>query len=247
MKGFSWDKRIRRAEQLAGEYPASEEILRFYAHIARFQENVYERLKLKAAGTLQPACLDPDYRQLLRLIQRISPAPLSEQAGNLEKSHRSFAEIVAVDAPEDLLFFARVLLQPYMECVVNGISPAAQDSPCRCPGCGERPQAAVLRGEGDGAKRWLVCSLCSSEWEFRRVLCPSCGEEDHTRLPVYTAARFHHVRVEACDRCNSYIKSIDMTKNGLAIPCVDELATLPLDLWAEETGYNKLQRNIVGL
>src|SRR5207237_1504355 len=80
MKGFSWDKRIRRAEQLAGEYPASEEILRFYAHIARFQENVYERLKLKAAGTLQPACLEPDYRQLVRLIQRISTAPLSQEA-----------------------------------------------------------------------------------------------------------------------------------------------------------------------
>ena len=55
------------------------------------------------------------------------------------------------------------------------------------------------------------------------------------------------MRVEACDRCHTYIKSIDLTKNGLAIPCVDELASLALDPWAEEAGYNKLQRNIVGL
>ena len=36
-------------------------------------------------------------------------------------------------------------------------------------------------------------------------------------------------------------------KNGLAVPCVDELATVPLNLWAEENGYDKLQRNILGL
>ena len=39
--------------------------------------------------------------------------------------------------------------------------------------------------------------------------------------------------------------AIDLTKNGLAIPCVDELACVPLDLWAEEAGYEKLQRNLL--
>jgi hypothetical protein len=32
-------------------------------------------------------------------------------------------------------------------------------------------------------------------------------------------------------------KGHDLTKNGLAIPVVDELATIPLNLWAEENGY----------
>ena len=116
-----------------------------------------------------------------------------------------------------------------------------------CPFCGEKPVAAVLRPEGDGAKRFLLCSLCFTEWEFRRLLCPNCGEEDKDKLPIYTADEFPHVRVEACDSCHVYLKAVDLTKNGLAVPEVDELASGALDLWAAEHGYTKLQTNLFGL
>src|SRR5262249_32909977 len=149
-----------------------------------------------------------------------------------------------MDAPPDLQFFARVLLQPFMEHVSSRNSAPANHGTARCPACGEWPQTAALRGEGEGAKRWLVCSLCSREWEFRRIVCPGCGEKDKDQLPVYSASAFEHVRVEACDSCHTYVKAVDLTKNGLAIPCVDEIASVPLDLWAEDAGYRKLQRNI---
>lgn len=116
-----------------------------------------------------------------------------------------------------------------------------------CPTCGEKPVASVLRPEGDGGKRFLLCSLCLNEWEFRRVLCPSCGEEDKEKLPVYGAEEYAHIRVEACDTCKTYLKSIDMTRDGLAVPEVDELASLALDLWAIEKGYKKLQPNLFGI
>jgi FdhE protein len=148
---------------------------------------------------------------------------------------------------EKLRFFARALLQPYLECVVSrGAIPAQTGTRC-CPVCGEKPQVAVLRGEGDGAKRSLLCSLCSSEWEFRRILCPACGEEQEDKLPVYIATGFEHVRVEACDRCRTYIKAVDLTKNGLAVPCVDSVAAIPLGLWAEQSGYHTLQSNLLGM
>ena len=99
----------------------------------------------------------------------------------------------------------------------------------------------------DGAKRSLLCSLCSGEWEFRRIVCAGCGQEDKDKLPVYTADQFPHMRVECCDACHTYIKSVDLTKNGLADPLVDELASVPLDLWAQEHGYAKLHPNLLGL
>jgi len=37
-----------------------------------------------------------------------------------------------------------------------------------------------------------------------------------------------------------------LTKMGLAVPVVDELATIPLDLWARKHGYQKLQINLLG-
>jgi FdhE protein len=64
---------------------------------------------------------------------------------------------------------------------------------------------------------------------------------------VYVAEEFPHVRVEACDTCHVYLKAIDMTKDGLASPEVDELAAVPLDLWAAGRGYAKLQTNLLGL
>ena len=59
---------------------------------------------------------------------------------------------------------------------------------------------AVLRGEGDGGKRWLLCSLCATEWQYRRVICPGCGEENKDKLPIYIASEFDYVRVDACDK-----------------------------------------------
>jgi formate dehydrogenase maturation protein FdhE len=38
-----------------------------------------------------------------------------------------------------------------------------------------------------------------------------------------------------------------MTKSGLAEPIVDEIAAVPLDLWAQERGYAKLQSNLMQL
>ena len=116
-----------------------------------------------------------------------------------------------------------------------------------CPFCGEKPAVGVLRGEGDGAKRSLICSLCSTEWDFRRLLCPGCGEERPERLPVYTAAEAPYVRVEACDSCHVYIKAVDLSRNGLAVPVVDELATVSLNLWADEHGYAKVEVNMLGM
>jgi formate dehydrogenase maturation protein FdhE len=36
------------------------------------------------------------------------------------------------------------------------------------------------------------------------------------------------VRTDVCDTYHTYLKCIDLTKTGLAIPVVDELATIPL-------------------
>ena len=42
-----------------------------------------------------------------------------------------------------------------------------------------------------------------------------------------------------------YIKSVDLTVDGLAVPEVDELAAIPLDLWATERGYAKITPNLL--
>jgi formate dehydrogenase maturation protein FdhE len=40
---------------------------------------------------------------------------------------------------------------------------------------------------------------------------------------------------------------MDLSLDLSAIPEVDELAGLPLDLWAQEQGYRKVQPNLTGI
>ena len=65
-------------------------------------------------------------------------------------------------------------------------------------------------------------------------------------MGIYAAPEIAHVRVDVCDTCHTYLKTVDLTKNGLGVPVVDELAAIPLDLWASDHGYRKLQVNLIG-
>jgi FdhE protein len=218
----AWDRRIERAEELIPTCPSAAEMLRFYREIARFQKAIYEERPPRASDAMRrlPA--------LLSLVERIGPPDLARIA-------------------DESGFLERWLLQPFYEYRASCGDIARSNAQAVCPFCGEKPQVGVLRGEGDGAKRSLICSLCSTEWDFRRLLCPNCGEEAPEKLPVYTAEEVGYVRIEACDSCHTYIKAVDLSRNGLAVPVVDELATVSLNIWAEEHGYAKLQVNLLGM
>jgi len=248
---FSYDARIARAAGLGSRYPASAPLLHFYAAIAGFQKTIFSNCQSQSETDLRAlSCYFPG---LIKLVARIGTELLVNfAAGHLQSTDAQLELLAAAWQNGEALdpaarFYARVLLQPYAEYLASrGDIPARTVEPT-CPFCNARPVAGVLRGEGDGGKRWLVCSLCSTEWQFRRVLCPGCGEEDKDKLPIYTAAEIPATRVDACDTCHTYLKSVDLTKDGHAIPVVDEIATVALNIWAEEHDYVKLEPNLLGM
>jgi len=79
------------------------------------------------------------------------------------------------------------------------------------------------------------------------VLCPSCGEGDERKLAYFRAPVLEYVRVDACESCRRYLKTVDLGQLGLAVPLVDEVAAAPLDVWARDHGYEKIELNLVGL
>jgi FdhE protein len=143
-------------------------------------------------------------------------------------------------------FFARACLQPVAENLQAQVQTSTDSIQSTCPACGGSPQTAILRPEGEGASRWLQCSFCLREWPFRRLACPWCREENRDKLPRYSAEQCSYVHVEACDSCKRYLKAVDLTVDGHAIPVVDEAALAVLDVWAVDTGYTKIVRNILG-
>lgn len=247
----AWDRRIARAEELIERFAPAAELLRLYARLAAFQKSIFEHL---AAGrATDPATVARHFPRLLDLVKRHGPPAAAEFARRNMKTEAELDHLLLTHwnnpSTEDDCgrFFARVLLQPFAESLATRGEIPVDPSSRTCPFCGARPVVAALRGEGDGGKRFLVCSLCSIEWEFRRILCPQCGEEHKDNLPVYVPAGFDYIRIEACETCRTYLKSIDLTREGLAVPVVDELASASLNVWAEEQGYVKIEPNLLGL
>jgi len=57
---------------------------------------------------------------------------------------------------------------------------------------------------------------------------------------------FPHVRIEACETCRRYLLNIDVAADPQAVPLVDELSALPLDLYARDLGFTKITPNLMG-
>jgi formate dehydrogenase accessory protein FdhE len=269
----SWDARIARATELSSVYPFAAEVLRFYAQVAMLQQALHFKFQQAPTrffnlddasfGQLNPICLVQEFSEFLADVGEIAPPILAQAVARLaQKGSASWLQLVEEcwlsptasaeqDADQGIVAeqcLAWLFLQPCAEYLASRKSRVPADgSPARCPICGARPIVGVLRPEGEGARKSLVCMLCGHEWLFRRLYCPACSEEREPHLAFYSAPEIPHVRVDVCETCHTYLKSVDLTKTGLAIPIVDELAALPLDLWAREKGYHKLQMNIVGI
>jgi FdhE protein len=267
-----WDQRIERAQELAAAHPFAAEGLRFYERIASFQKSLYTGLETgngaakkarppgSLRGDLELPLLLPWFARFLSLVEEIAPPPLAQSAAELSTAGgtrwesvldafwRSGARGTAEDLADSASLLAWAFLQPYAEHLADQTQPLEiHGTPPLCPLCSAPPQVGVLRPLGDGGKRSLICSLCATEWEYRRIVCPACGEESVDKLPVYVAEELDYIRVEACDTCRCYITTIDLTKDGRAVPVVDELAAIPLSLWAAENRYTKLSTNLLGI
>jgi FdhE protein len=269
MEKNGWWERIERARTLAEQYSFAQEVLRFYIKVAEFQADLYLRMEKSSSGEngknfAAPVSGPPELSELiagfvpfLSVVVKDGPRNLAAAASELKAGsthlHQEFLNdfwnnSTQIDATPSQNFLARAFLQPYAE-FARDRSEARWEgyTGSTCPFCGRKPGVGVLRPLGDGGQRSLLCSFCLAEWTFRRIVCANCGEEDYKRLPVYSAAQFEHVRVECCDGCKRYLKTVDLTKTGLANPVVDELASIPLDLWARDRGYEKVELNIMQL
>ena len=93
----------------------------------------------------------------------------------------------------------------------------------------------------------MICSLCGHWWSARRALCANCREAHADKLVYHESDSIDYMRIEECTSCRYYIKSVDLRKNGNAVPDVDDVGSVELDLWAQERGLLKIQRNVLGL
>jgi formate dehydrogenase accessory protein FdhE len=255
LDGFA--KRAERADLLAPLHPAAEAPLRFAAGLYRAQQDLARAL---SAGPISPD-LDEAAGPILANAEPLlryaasGPAALAQEARTRLADDAQTARTRLLvywsgdpDARADYL--SRAILKPWVELLA-----AEQRQPVRdrregtCPFCGGLPWVSARRTlpESHGAQRLLHCALCAGQWDFPRIRCAACGEADPHLLPTFQDEKSPAARVEACDTCKRYVKSIDLSLDARPIPEVDDLASLGLDLWAAEQGYERIEPGLAGI
>lgn len=268
-----WNERRARVRWWLEREGPAEEMLLFYLELLDLQESVY-REALRRGWNEVPAdgdrldltCLPvtdlvPRFVGFVGEIAPAAPAPLADAAASLLAAgdaaarelldaflFRRDAEGLPENGGATWEFFPRAYLQAIAEAAAGDGAVLGKDLPPTCPRCSRPPQVGALR---DGAEargeRLLHCSLCATVWRFRRSVCPHCGEDQPDKLVHHTSDSLPHLRVDECQSCRVYLKTVDLRRDGQAVPLVDDLGSVELDVWAGEQGLRKLQPNVLGL
>jgi len=190
---------------------------------------------------LDPAAM-PSQAQRMVAELRASPADqLETGAGHLLAG--AYAELKAGEGP-----FLAAALQVYWVKMALALGPEGFSRQVKyglCPVCGSYPVASVVRiGGAQQGLRYLVCSLCASEWHAVRVKCSACAStKGISYLGIEGASEA--IKAEVCDECKTYLKIFYLEKDSSMVPAADDLATLALDMLVDEAGYNRLGPNLL--
>ncbi len=179
MNRSSWDKRIQRAEDLCRKESASREVLTLYRHIVGLQRKMFNDALARPVPEMSP---QPELRkhievdralrwlpELMDTLEQRGPAKLAAEAQRMRSLSAEEQSALltgylrdGLDTTAAASFIARLLFQPYAEFMAMQVPAVPTTSATVCPICGGKPQFAVLRPEGDGGKRHLTCSFCST-------------------------------------------------------------------------------------
>jgi formate dehydrogenase maturation protein FdhE len=257
-----WQLRRERAAKLAERYPHAAEMLRLYQALTVIQERAFER-----AQSETPPLEDVAYVAATRVLPLVVDATVSSGPVRLRDGVISvFCTADLVDLVKRWLnqealspfetYLARASASPLLEAMTTPHpDPPPQggretSTAMHCPNCGGLPQLSYFAVSGEAlvsGPRYLVCSRCAYNWVFSRMTCASCGESTGTKLPIYQEQeRFPHVRVDGCQTCRQYLLTFDLRRDTSVVPVVDEIAALPLDLFARDQGLTKITPNLMG-
>lgn len=148
-------------------------------------------------------------------------------------------------ATQDLLLaLAPLALQPFLGRYAHGLTQAVPLQSWRqtyCPVCGREPDVARIDPDN---LRHLHCGQCGARWQYHRLPCIWCGTEDPKQVQILQATEWEPWRVDVCDACGGYVKTLDQRHGGtLSRPGVDlfleDARTRQLDVVAQQRGYRR--------
>jgi len=170
--------------------------------------------------------------------KRLDPRGLLREAADQQKVEQ-IANELGLDK-KILLFLVGNSVKPSIEAgvekLLNEISPETWMKAC-CPICGSLPFLSLLKEEV--GKRFLLCSYCGYQWRVDRLICPFCNNNEQESLHYLYPEGEEAYRIDLCNKCRQYIKTIDLRKIETPDLSLEDLATLHLDVTASQKGYKR--------
>ena len=196
------------------------------------------------------------FLRLLEIAEKRMPGETKEFVRQIREGELDFTDVIrnsfdpsceeelAPDVDEDTFdlieLFVEESLRPALEYFAEQYGDIISRSGWEegyCPICGKEPKIGELLGDEE-EQRLLFCNQCGLEWNYSRIKCPFCGNEEQKTLAYFTVEGEERYRVDVCNVCKRYVKMVDstdaVTKANLD---VEDIATLHLDMLAAEEGY----------
>lgn len=191
---------------------------------------------------------------LLEIAEKRAPGETKEIVQKIKDGSFNFDKLIcdsfsslqddaSDEVDEDVIdlvdLFLEESLRPALEKVVEKYGSVVAEigwAEGYCPICGKEPKIGEIREEE--GRRFLFCTQCGFEWRFRRIKCPFCGNEEQQTLAYFTIEGEEKYRVDVCHECKRYIKIVDFRESKEEANLdVEDIATLHLDMLANEEGY----------
>jgi FdhE protein len=262
--------RAERFADLASGNPMAD-FLSFMAEIVRAQTSALGVLAVSippetCSGWATPPLdrskwrPDPSWRHALAVIlDRLDAAALTAETRSAIERLAGQSPVALDALTEKVVCFEYGEADPAEACIVYAalqvywtrlagdlVQPKggdAMDRAATCPICGSPPLASLVHAAGSLAgSRFLVCSLCATQWHVVRIKCANChSTKGIAYLEIEGAGG--PVKAETCDECRTYTKIIYTEKAPGADAFADDLASLGLDLLVGEAGWRRATPN----
>jgi FdhE protein len=246
-------------EEIIKKRPHLKEPFRMYEKVLQYIGEVRHLMPLMTGETglldrkaYRPETIAPVFTHFLPIFDlpegSLSPLKEAMEVGDVDFTRLPLREVPAFSLPyaeEELAMLLYLLSRPYFLWLRNSFP---MDNlfwdEGRCPVCSAQPVVSSLTKEGH---RQVFCSFCGTVGYYRHLGCPACLSKDTFKVDVLKSEGEEGFRIDACDDCGSYLKTVDAGMPSTMTPDIVDLISLPQDFAAQAKKYVRLSPNPIGM
>lgn len=242
-------------EEIIGKRPHLSDALRMYEKVVEFKRLTADLNKdpVSFGDTAYPSeLINPIFESFSFIfdVPEDMLAPLKEamKLGQIDFTRLPLNETPAFSLPyheDELAGILFIISKPYFLRVKKSYDTSHISwEEGRCPVCNSIPSLAFIKmDEG----KTLYCSFCENRGHWHRIGCPNCQNRDTHKLDIIEIEEEKGFRIDLCNECKSYIKTVDESLLNDYTPELLDMISLPLDIIAQGKGYKRHSPNPVGM